>query len=313
MADKLGLSEIGDKLDCGFCNKKVKKSDKGIKCEICDLWFHISCEKMDGEVYDFLRKRAGDRVHWYCTKCDKVATKLWTSVLKIQERVEKLEDRLKNVDEIEKRLEKIENKLETIAEKELKMNVEVEPKWAEIVSRNIDDKMIYIAEDIGKVKAEMKETQEAIAEFEDKKKRKNNIIIFNLPECQQEDGKAREKEDREFCGSLFDEVLQIGYEDGFIKKIIRLGKREKGVVRPMLVELSENIKNLVMENAGKLGKAKGKYKGITLSHDMTKKEREQCKELLQEAKVKNEDSGDYIFKVRGLPGAMKLIKLKKYH
>jgi len=35
-----------------------------------------------------------------------------------------------------------------------------------------------------------------------------------------------------------------------------------------------------------LGSAKDRFEGITISHDMTIKEREQCRELMEEAKKK---------------------------
>jgi len=46
---------------------------------------------------------------------------------------------------------------------------------------------------------------------------------------------------------------------------------------------------------------------------MTKLEREQCKNLVAEAKAREiqEASGEFIFWVRGPPGAMKIVKLKK--
>ena len=41
-----------------------------------------------------------------------------------------------------------------------------------------------------------------------------------------------------------------------------------------------------------------------MAHDMTKIEREECKRLVAEAKCQNDEdtSGEYIYKVRGLPG-----------
>ena len=53
-------------------------------------------------------------------------------------------------------------------------------------------------------------------------------------------------------------------------------------------------------------------KKIVIVHDMTQTEREECRKLVvdakaQEAKVK---SGEYIYRVRGLPGRMKVVKIK---
>jgi len=43
---------------------------------------------------------------------------------------------------------------------------------------------------------------------------------------------------------------------------------------------------------------------------MTKKQREECKALVAEAKIKSE-SGDWVYKVRGTPGHWKLIQIRK--
>ena len=46
-----------------------------------------------------------------------------------------------------------------------------------------------------------------------------------------------------------------------------------------------------------------KFRSIIVAHDMTKKQREECKVLVNEAKEKNEnESGDWVYKVRGPPG-----------
>ena len=52
-----------------------------------------------------------------------------------------------------------------------------------------------------------------------------------------------------------------------------------------------------------------KYKQVVVSHDMTKLERDQCKQLVAEAKEceANDDSGQYTYRVRGAPGDMRRI------
>ena len=91
---------------------------------------------------------------------------------------------------------------------------------------------------------------------------------------------------------MMKEVLKVGSEEGDIVKVTRLGKREDGIRRPLLVNFkSEREKNLVMENAGKLWKAKDRFKGVTMSYDMTQKERTECRELVSEAKALQE--GDH--------------------
>jgi len=51
-----------------------------------------------------------------------------------------------------------------------------------------------------------------------------------------------------------------------------------------------------MENVTKLGSAKDHFEGITISHDMTIKEREQCRELVEEAEKKEmAETGNFIY------------------
>jgi len=47
-----------------------------------------------------------------------------------------------------------------------------------------------------------------------------------------------------------------------------------------------------------------------VTHDITKPERDECKGIVTEAKDKEaqDQSAEYIYRVRGLPGKMKIIK-----
>jgi len=62
----------------------------------------------------------------------------------------------------------------------------------------------------------------------------------------------------------------------------------------------------------KLRHAESKFQNIILAHDMTKTERAECKRLVAEAKslADTDSSGDYIYRVRGIPGQMKVVKFR---
>jgi len=106
--------------------------------------------------------------------------------------------------------------------------------------------------------------------------------------------------------------LEIGAVPEDIKKVFCLEKRDQDKPRPILVELTNrHIKNLVMESLFKLKSLQAKFQGIGVAHDMTKKEREECKELVLEAKAKSQRaSGEWTYWVRGAPGQMKIIQVK---
>jgi len=117
---------------------------------------------------------------------------------------------------------------------------------------------------------------------EDKLKWINNIIMHNVEESKSDIASDRNVDDMQFCGSVMEQVLKVGYEKGDIVKVVRLGRYEDAK-RPLLIEFSiAHVKNVVIENVTKWGSTKDRFEGITISHDMTIK----CRELVEEAKKK---------------------------
>jgi len=80
------------------------------------------------------------------------------------------------------------------------------------------------------------------------------------------------------------------------KSIFRLGKFEIGKVRPILIQVREKtLKNRIMESLFKLRGASEKFKNISVTHDLTQKERAECKALVEEAKKKqSEEVGEFL-------------------
>jgi len=93
-----------------------------------------------------------------------------------------------------------------------------------------------------------------------------------------------------------EQVLRVGYEKSDIVKVVRLGRYEDAKKRPLMIEFSNgHVNNIVIENVTKFGSAKDHFNGITISHDMTIKEREQCRELMEEAKKKEKAETGNLF------------------
>ena len=100
-------------------------------------------------------------------------------------------------------------------------------------------------------------------------------------------------------------------EPNDVSKIARLGKREEGTHHPEFKSRTTK-NNMVMESMSKLKSAKAKYKQLSIIHDMTQKERTQCKLLVQEAKDKEQQGQEeWIYRVRCPPTDLRIIKMKK--
>ena len=84
---------------------------------------------------------------------------------------------------------------------------------------------------------EMHEVQKTITEAKqhmekekDKDKRKNNVIIYGLPESTATDIEAKKKEDLDFCLQLFNDVLKIECTKENISNVVRLGKKKQTAI-----------------------------------------------------------------------------------
>eukprot|EP00794_Sanderia_malayensis_P004410 gene4411-4999_t len=100
-----------------------------------------------------------------------------------------------------------------------------------------------------------------------------------------------------------------------IQSCRRLGKKEEGKIRPLLVTCNTPTpKRNLFKNLNKLRDTQDeKLKDVSVDHDQTEQQREEFKALLAEAKRKGEEEGEvpHIWKVRGPPWDRYLKKVKK--
>ena len=238
----------------------------------------------------------------------------------VKEDVEHVKMSLKAVNEDSKKGNlSSENLSSIVAEKisdydKQRAQIEIEnvPKWSEIVSTQVNKKFEEVKADITVVTKVVDETKRNATEEKDRKLRANNIIVYRVPECA--NNEERGKHDKQFCMDLLKGILEVEVREEDIVKVFRLGKKkENGQQRPILIQLRERgTKNRIMETLYKLKSAEDKFRNISISHDLTQLERTECKALVEEAKKKqSEEQGEYIWRVRGLPGQLKVIKIHK--
>ena len=206
-----------------------------------------------------------------------------------------------------------ETKLETAIEAKLIDTIEKDykPTWASIVNKEVNSKFEEVSENVTKVKTALDDTMRKVDEEKERDSRSNNIIIFRVPETDVKEDRV--KSDKAYCLRLFNEVLGVAVKDNDFK-CFRLGKVDQSI-RPLMVQCKEKSdKNKIMESLYKLRSAEPIFKNISITHDLSISERKECKTLVAEAKKKQlEESGEYLWRVRGPPGQIKLIKLKKRH
>ena len=129
---------------------------------------------------------------------------------------------------------------------------------------------------------------------EETEKKKDNLILYNVPESKSQDPKQRVEDDLDICEDIIYRELQIDNVNIF--KIIRLGKKDENKMRPLLIKVTDTKEKWYI-----LGKAKNlrdseKYSKIFISKDMTIEERQKDKELRAELKERKENGEDCLIK-----------------
>ena len=68
-------------VECGRCDDNIPSGEDAIACEICDLWFHRECVKLNKTQFRALQ--APD-AHWFCKSCANVAKNLASDVRELK-------------------------------------------------------------------------------------------------------------------------------------------------------------------------------------------------------------------------------------
>ena len=248
---------------CFSCRKSFEPPYKAIQCDKCASWVHAECSDLNPEQYKFLcRKNNPSSIKWFCHPC------------------EVKEDKPES-DNSNESIEKLANVI-----------LQITQQNAEILHHIKREKMVE-----EKIKVNVSEILEDQKEKED---RKNNIIIFNVPE--EEDNEEGKENDRrtvsEVCNFVTPGNSQVTSPNQI--KIERLGPRRKPSTaipsprpRPIKVYLdSSSDKDKILGNARILKNSP--YQHVGISADKTRKEREQDFITRNELRRRRNDGEDVV-------------------
>jgi len=184
----------------------------------------------------------------------------------------------------------------------------------------VDDRIGVSSDELQEIKRKINDAKMSAIEEQDKEARRNNIVVYHVPESDGGSFEERKIDDKRFVAQLFTK-MEVGVMNEDIRDVIRLGKwalsgnaRPAAKPRPLLVLLTNRTaKNLIMDNLYKLKHLESRYKSVIIGHDLSKKERQECKALVEEAKQKTQldTSGEFIYRVRGSPGMMRIVQIRR--
>lgn len=337
-----GVDEV-----CPKCDKVVKNRDMALLCDLCEFWYHISCEEVTKEAYRFLMRKDVSAIHWYCKRCDITARKILSHVTRLEKRqddverkVEKLEKYShENFEELRSEVEKL--KAEVIPGEENFMKLrkdldEIKTKVCEEVKEEVGRSYRDIVKEEAKkvydVQAAVISGEEVIAKttskIQERLDRKNNLVLYNVPEEVKREmnlgiRSEKIKHDKMILKEVCAEIGVNCYDDDIVS-VTRLGKymgaqdSETTKPRPILVVLNDGVKGKVMRNAHKLKDCKNLvYKNIGLSHDMNEEERRKNNDLRKVAAERNmeaqskDEENNFLYVVRGLPWERAIVRIRR--
>lgn len=277
-----------------------------------ETWKCATCLGFSDELYDELTTSSMNCLHWFCGKCEEfMLDNLSPADEKITESLDKLTDKthgieqriIENFDQIELQLMERINAVEQLLEKKTESEntqwqlvesrlkkLEERPAVIEEaqeriefkvdqLKRNIDEPMVQVVQ--GAVEGVLQQDEEEM-EIEH---RKRNVIVHGVSESQVESSDQRVDEDLTLLAAMFQEV---GTAEVQVESVVRLGKRNENLShpRPMKVVLnSVEGKVKLLCNAKNLRtKQEGEWSKIFIHQDLTPRQRELRKPLVEELK-----------------------------
>lgn len=273
--------------------QKLALAKNALPCQLCKREVHAACHNIPQELYTMLVEKRATGLVFFCEGCNVSAAGLLRTITSQQIKMTALENK---IEDLEKNMK---TKVEDAVSKEVK---------SEAITHIIEEKIKIAMEGpeleqkIKDITVEFQPTTQTINECVKEEisieRRKNRVIIHGLEE-NNEKGNVLETSDHQRTLTML-KLVHPRLEQKNLVSCQRIGKR---LNRALLVEFNlVHIKQAVMRNLGKLG---GKGYRVSIVHDLTRAQREECRKLLQEAKEQDEEGK---FKVVGPPGRMKIAR-----
>ena len=236
------LTNDCDVANCKVCDKEVSNIGEvmGLTCDRCTSWLHFECSGLSRYEYDFFNNNPISeeltQVKWACKICkdeQKLENNPFDLVAKLATKVEKLT--LQNV-ELQKGLAAVLDILNGRKAEE------------KIVEKKVETAVLTTV-------------REAFTDNKEREKKKANIIMFNVEECQKEPHMT-EPDVVEEDFMTVNNIIKQAQGDYFTPitdstQVVRLGERKSNQTRPRPIKVtldSEEEKWSILGRSGNLKK-----------------------------------------------------------
>ena len=269
-------------ITCIACKQVFTDLDaKIVCCDRCENWYCSKCAHISDAGYNFLSSQEAENISWFCNTCkdqarsavleDKcIEDKCKEYTDKFQQKLKSLESNIQkkaeatDVQELQQQMEECEKKIKGLQE-----NRQEGQTWADIMDSNEKRTVEEVVE---------KSLKDRDSEEKEHRNRRKNIIIFEMPESKKSEPDDRKEEDVQRFVGICKSICKINMTNNNIERAIRLGKVTEDKDRLLLITMKdENKKREVFQNLSKLRDAGAPFNKVIITHDLTKKQKEELK------------------------------------
>ena len=272
-----------DPMQCSKC-RSLRNSNL-TECEVCAFWFCGKCTHLKQDALKALHACKG--IHWYCDGCEASAVGAVTNMkYKLGKRSPEEFLNQKIIDQIDMAFTAFESKIRnsaTVVEETMKKS------YADVVKK-LDEKVeaqVVIARPTA---LDAQPNSDAhLRELQDRQERRENLIIFGIPESESENRDSRKTHDEVHFQTICQDGMDIEVE---ILHSTRLGaKKGGGQARPLRVKLrDERMKMNILRNAKNLARSDDQLlTQVYIKKDMTFTERQEDRKLRDELRARREE------------------------
>ena len=257
-----------DQDDSFTCDNCKGSSEYVLQCECCCAWFCDVCCDIPGELFNGISGVKG--LHWFCSSCD-------GSIMGIISKSNGSGSISEVIDSaIHKSLDKAMGQfIEVLTDKTKQLQSAIQTSIPTVEAMDASD-----APSGSTPVSANRSVAAAVDEYVDRERRKQNLIIHNLPEPSDCPDNQRMDKDLQQVSDLF--KSEFGVPDNSASRPTRLGAPKSNKPRLLRVEIKDlAAKRQILRNATKL-RASSKWSNVYVSPDLTPKEREQNKLLREE-------------------------------
>lgn len=283
------------------CGDPVLEGEMGVRCDGCSSWYHASCQDIVKEAFQAI-ELWHPVLSWLCPECKVLVKRKDTpdsdKLGALEEKVERLDNfvriHMRTVEKSLKEQERASVEQGKLLEHSIKEDQHQKATYADMVKGSCAEVLEKVSSHVTSLpteaasKGQIKTAQDLSVmfdNFQDKEKRKLNVVVHNLKEPLSESFEERAWEDARYFEKMIGEAFSLKVA---CVRSFRVGKKIPGKERLLIVSLeSFGIRQELLRMAPQLRSSEA-YSGIYINPDLTLKEREQGKKLREELAVRKQ-------------------------